>query len=96
MEAEGDLPPVVARLVVEIRSDGTKTIARGAIEDRISGERVQVRADASTPIALVSELSKALLMTPLLARETLKGLLPPWFRRRALKSDAHFRDPFKE
>ncbi len=80
---EGELPPVVARMVVEIRSDGTRTIARGAIEDLNTGERVAVRADASTPIALANELAKSLFKTPLLAREALKAALPG---REALKA----------
>ena len=37
--AAADEPPVVARLVVEIRSDGSRTIARGALEDGQLGER---------------------------------------------------------
>ncbi len=79
---EAELPPVVARMVVELRSDGTRTIARGAIEDLNSGERVAVRADASTPLALANELAKSLLKTPLLARETLKAVLPAFVRRK--------------
>ena len=42
-------PPVVARLVIEIRSDGTRTIARGAAEDVALGERVQIEAHGATP-----------------------------------------------
>ncbi len=76
IEAEADLPPVVARLVVEIRSDGSRTIARGALEDRISGEKVALHADASTPVALVQQLTGALLRTPVLAGQTLRTLLP--------------------
>ena len=37
-----DEPPVVARLIVEIRSDGTRTIARGAIEDVASGQKTAI------------------------------------------------------
>lgn len=79
---EAELPPVVARMVVEIRSDGSRTIARGALEDLNSGERVALRADASTPVALASELAKVLLKTPLLARETIKAVLPGFVRRK--------------
>jgi hypothetical protein len=46
---EADEPPVVARLVVEIRSDGTRTIARGAIEDAQRGERVAIEARGDSP-----------------------------------------------
>ena len=41
-------PPVVARLVVEIRSDGSHTIARGAAEDMSTGERVSIEAEGAT------------------------------------------------
>lgn len=82
LEKEQDLPPVVARLVVEIRSDGTRTIARGAMEDRVTGEQVALRADASTPMALVQQLTGALLKTPVFARQTLEGLLPKALGRR--------------
>lgn len=87
LEAEGDLPPVVARLVVEIRSDGTRTIARGALEDRTSGERVDLRADAATPIILARELTRVLLETPVLAGTKragalVLGLLPESVKRR--------------
>lgn len=76
IEQEADLPPVVARMVVEIRSDGSQTVARGAIEDRLSGERVALRANASTPMALARELTKSLFKVPGLARETVKSMLP--------------------
>lgn len=80
LEAEGPLPPVVARMVVEIRSDGTRTIARGAIEDLQTGERVALQAGAHSPVALARELTKALLKTPVLAsdlaKRAVKDLLP--------------------
>jgi hypothetical protein len=79
---EADLPPVVLRMVVEIRSDGTQTVARGAIEDINTGERVAVRADASTPIALAQELARSLIKTPVLAREAVKSLLPAFVRKK--------------
>lgn len=65
---EQGLPPVVARMVVEIRSDGSRTVARGALEDLQNGERVSLQADAATPIALVAQLSKSLLSIPVLTR----------------------------
>jgi hypothetical protein len=67
--------PVVARLVVEIRSDGRHTIARGMAEDA-SGERVQVEAEGSTPLQLALALVKALGQVPSLARGFARGLLP--------------------
>jgi hypothetical protein len=66
-------PPVVARLVVEIRSDGTRTVARGAMEDRISGESVAVEARADSPVELASALAKMLLRTPSIASRVLTG-----------------------
>jgi hypothetical protein len=82
LEAEGDLPPVVARMVVEIRSDGRRTIARGAIEDRALGETVQVRIDGATPIALARELLSSLLKTPVFAKKAISQLLAGRPRRR--------------
>lgn len=68
-------PPVVARLVIEIRSDGSRTIARGMAEDVQQGERVEVHAEGSTPFQLVLSLVKALHEVPSLARHFAKGLL---------------------
>ena len=39
--------PVVARMVVEIRSDGTKTMARGALEDLVTGQQVAIETEPS-------------------------------------------------
>jgi hypothetical protein len=69
-------PPVVARLVVEIRSDGSHTIARGAAEDAVTGERVTVQAEGATPLALILSLLKSALELPTLARTFTKGFLP--------------------
>lgn len=68
LSEEQDLPPIVARMVIEIRSDGSRTIARGALEDLQNGERVTLRADAATPMALAAQLTKALVQIPTLAR----------------------------
>ncbi len=68
--------PVVARLVVEIRSDGTRTIARGAIEDMQSGESVALETRASSPFELSLNLAKMLLQAPALASNSLRGTLP--------------------
>src|SRR6188508_152002 len=48
---EEDLP-VVARLVVEIRSDGRRTVARGAMEDTATGQGVAVEARGDSPMKL--------------------------------------------
>lgn len=79
---EADLPPVVARMVVEIRSDGSRTVARGALEDLMTGEKVALRADAASPLALAQQLTGALLKTPVLAKQTLSGLLPRALKKR--------------
>ncbi len=73
--------PIVARLVVEIRSDGRRTIARGAIEDRVTDERAALEIESTTPLALARSLAKALLETPSLARAAVKSLLPGRRRR---------------
>ncbi len=69
-------PPVVARLVVEIRSDGSRTIARGALEDTVSGQRTQVEAHGSSPLQLALALARSLTQLPrLTARSAVRGLL---------------------
>jgi hypothetical protein len=68
-------PPVVARLVLEIRSDGTRTIARGMAEDLKQGERVEVNAEGATPLQLLFSLLKSLGEVPSLARSFARGLL---------------------
>ncbi len=71
-----DEPPVVARLVVEIRSDGTRTIARGALEDAQQGQRVAVEARGDSPIQLAIALARSLTQLPRLsARSAVRGLL---------------------
>lgn len=70
-----DEPPVVARMIVEIRSDGTRTIARGAIEEATTGERVAVEAHGSSPMALAASLAKSMFSAPALARQAVKALL---------------------
>jgi hypothetical protein len=63
-----DEPPVVARFMVEIRSDGTRTIARGALEDVANGEAAAIEAHGSTPAMLAASLLKSLLSSPLLGK----------------------------
>jgi hypothetical protein len=76
---EGELqaePPVVARLVVEIRSDGSRTIARGAVEDVVNGQRTTLEARGDSPIQLAIALARALTQLPRLsARSAVRGLL---------------------
>jgi serine kinase of HPr protein (carbohydrate metabolism regulator) len=69
-------PPVVARLVVEIRSDGSRTIARGAMEDVTSGQRMTLEARGDSPIQLAIALARSLTQLPRLgARSAIRGLL---------------------
>lgn len=71
-----DEPPVVARLVVEIRSDGSRTIARGAVEDTVSGQRTQIEARGDSPLQLALALARSLTQLPRLsARSAVRGLL---------------------
>ncbi len=63
-------PPVVARLVVEIRSDGTRTIARGAVEDAQHGEKVAIEAHGTSPLQLAIALARSLTQVP---RAILRG-----------------------
>jgi hypothetical protein len=69
-------PPVVARMVVEIRSDGSRTIARGALEDLEAGERVAIQAEGATPLALAASLARALLRAPSFVRGVARALRP--------------------
>lgn len=79
----GDEPPVVARLVVEIRSDGSRTIARGAVDDVATGQRVAIEARGDSPAQLAWALARSMVKLPMLAgmakksvRQSVRGLLP--------------------
>jgi len=74
--ATDDDLPVVARLVVEIRSDGRRTVARGAIEDVASGVKTAVVARGESPVRLALDLARAIASLPrLAARGAVRGLL---------------------
>lgn len=60
-------PPVVARLIVEIRSDGTTTVARGAMEDAQSGQKVAILARGTTPLSLALSLARSITAAPWLS-----------------------------
>jgi hypothetical protein len=65
--------PVVARMVIEIRSDGTRTVVRGALEDTSHGERVGIEAHGASPAGLAGMLLRAIVAAPIqtaLARMT--------------------------
>jgi hypothetical protein len=61
--------------VVEIRSDGSTTIARGAMEDALSGQKVAVEARGESPLKLALSLAKVILRGPGLGRAA-RSLLP--------------------
>ena len=63
-------PPIVARCVVEVRSDGSLSIARGVFE--VENERVVLEGIGNTPKELVSMLARAAFDQ---ARERLQGRL---------------------
>ena len=74
-ELQGE-PPVVARLVVEIRSDGSRTIARGALEDVTNQNRTTIEARGDSPIQLAIALARTLTQLPRIgARSAVRGLL---------------------
>jgi hypothetical protein len=62
--APADEPPVVAQLMIEIRSDGSRTIARGALNDLRTGESAQVHAEGRTPSDLMLSLAGSLMALP--------------------------------
>lgn len=68
--ADEDLP-VVSRIVIEVRSDGTRTIARGAAEDPGGKVALEVRADS--PVELVTALAKLLLQVPALTTRSFRA-----------------------
>ena len=70
-----DEPPVVARLVVEIRSDGKRTVARGAMEDAATGRGVAIEASGRSPLQLALSLARALVTLPAFGREAARALL---------------------
>jgi hypothetical protein len=76
----GDLP-VVARLVVEIRSDGSRTLARGALEDVVTGERVSLEANGGSPTQLAASLAGNLLTTPFALGRYAKAVMQKRLRR---------------
>ncbi len=78
--AEGEDLPVVARLIVEVRSDGKRTIARGAMEDAATGMKASIEASGSSPLELALALAKSMLQIPALTRQAVgkrfRRLLP--------------------
>ncbi len=82
LEATGAEPPVVARLMIEIRSDGSRTIARGAVQDELTGEQVAIEAKGNSPLELAAQLAKSLVTAPLgIGLATITRALPNQKRR---------------
>jgi hypothetical protein len=73
--------PVVARLIVEVRSDGTRTVARGAMEDAASGTRAAIEAAGSTPLELALTLAKSIMSAPWFGRQLARGGVRALLRR---------------
>lgn len=74
--------PIVARLVVEIRSDGKRTIARGAMEDSLSGEKVAIEARGSSPMSLALGLARSMMQGRAFAKSAVRAFLPRSKKRR--------------
>ncbi len=66
--------PVVARLIVEVRSDGRRTIARGLVEDLESGRRTAVMATGESQMALLGSLMRTATGFAALARRAVRAL----------------------
>jgi hypothetical protein len=75
-------PPVVARLIVEIRSDGRRTIARGAMEDPATGRAVAIEATGRSPFQLALSLARSLVTLPAFGRTAARALLGASLPRR--------------
>jgi hypothetical protein len=73
--------PVVARLIVEIRSDGSRTLARGAMEDAASDTRVAIEASGATPLELALGLAKSILAAPWLRGQMVRSGLRALLRK---------------
>lgn len=73
--------PVVARLIVEVRSDGSRTVARGAMEDAASGTTAAIEARGTTPLELALTLAKSITSAPWFARRVALGGLRALLRK---------------
>jgi hypothetical protein len=86
-QAEAE-PPVVAQLMIEIRSDGSRTIARGALNDLRSGESAQVHAQGRTPNELMWSLASSLVALPSSIFTSMRKVEQKAAQEEALASDA--------
>ena len=81
LPATADELPVVARLIVEVRSDGSRTVARGAMEDAATDTRVAIEASGMTPLELALGLAKSILAAPWLRRQIVLGTVRNLLRK---------------
>ena len=81
-------PPVVAQLMIEIRSDGSRTIARGALNDLRNGESAQLHAQGRSPSELMLSLASSLLALPGGLFEAVRKVPKQPEKEEALASDA--------
>jgi hypothetical protein len=81
LPASLDELPVVARLIIEVRSDGSRTIARGAMEDAASDTRVAIEASGTSPLELAMGLAKSILAAPWLRQQMVRGGLRALLRK---------------
>jgi len=69
----GDEPPIVARCVVEVRSDGSLSIARGVFETK--EQSVLLEGKGRTPAELVAMLARgAFTQAKVRVQDTLRGI----------------------
>ena len=96
--------PVVARMVVEIRSDGIRTVARGAFEDFQSGQQVAIETDPLAAAKLAQAFTRSIMgSTAGLVRmgvseglkSTARSLVPDPLRRLKRKLFGQEPDPAK-
>ncbi len=68
---------MVARVVIEVRSDGTQTIARGALEGVGGAEdRVAIEARGTSPAMLAAALARAIAQGLILGERAEKRSTP--------------------
>jgi hypothetical protein len=82
LPVKADELPVVARLIVEVRSDGTRTVARGAMEDAASGTRAAIEAAGSSPLELAMTLARSIVSAPWFARQIVRSGVRGLLRKR--------------
>ncbi len=75
--ASADELPVVARMVVEIRSDGRRTVARGALEDRLNEQTVALEIGSGSPLQLAKAIAQALWSLPGMALRSARARRRP-------------------